>query len=497
MVKKIIISYFNSIAVIVQGTKVQQIILINKIYQLNDVYIGKVQKIFSSINAAFINLGQNRRSGFIHMSDIKYLKRETQSFRITDILSVNQVLLVQIIKEPTFHKGPRLTANIHLHGKYVVLMPFCNVIFISNLIYDSNERLYLYSLAILIKPKSIGLLIKSSSVGVSESLILYDLFLLLKQWSFLQKKYILIDAPGILYKDEDLVKKVIRDFYEKSISKIIVDSRYFLNLVYYYLKKWSYISPSIKTKICLYDKHCSILDKFYLSNSIRNALKSKVSLWHGAYLFIQSYEALTVIDVNSGSFNKLSSSKDTILRINLYAAIEISYQLRVRNINGVIIVDFIDMLSQRDKLKLIEHFSRLLSSDSCAPRIVQLSELGLLELTRKRKNQSLKEVFQLSSIKTIDYFKQFSVSNSYAKFFINISNYYLHAQSSVNKNIKYLFFNRCFNKSRPVRNKFSIFSYSFTNKYYYFFNVQYSLRFFYPKANYIVPLSLYIKYSKY
>nr|YP_009394261.1 ribonuclease E [Leptosiphonia brodiei]ARW62823.1 ribonuclease E [Leptosiphonia brodiei] len=486
MVKKIIISYFNSIAVIVQETKVQQIILVNKIYQLNDIYIGKVHKIFSSINAAFVNLGPNRRSGFIHMSDLKNLKRDAQFFRIRDILSINQLLLVQIIKEPTFNKGPRLTANIHLHGKYVVLMPFCNVIFISNLIYDSNERLYLYSLAILIKPKSIGVLIKSSASGVSESLILHDLALLLQQWYFLQKKFVLIDPPSILYKDEDLVKKVIRDIYEKSITKIVVDSRYFLNLSYYYLKKWSYISPSTKTKIYLYDNHCCILDKFHIKSSIKNALKSKVSLWHGGYLFIQSYEALTVIDVNSGSFNKLNSSKDTILRINLYAAIEISYQLRVRNINGVIIIDFIDMFSQRDKLKLIEHFSGLLSNDDCSPKIVQLSELGLLEVTRRRKSQSLKEVFQL-----------FPVSNFYSRFFISISNYYLHAQSAVNKGIKYLFFNKSFNKNRPLRNKFSIFSYSFTSKYLYFSNTVHALRFFYPTANYIVPLILYIRYVKY
>nr|YP_009394681.1 ribonuclease E [Polysiphonia elongata]ARW63243.1 ribonuclease E [Polysiphonia elongata] len=497
MVKKIIISYFNNIAVIVQGTKVQQIILINKIYQLNDIYIGKVHKIFSSINAAFVNLGQNRRSGFIHMSDIKNLRRDTQSFRISDILSINQLLLVQIIKEPNSNKGPRLTANIHLHGKYVVLMPFCNVVFISNLIYDSNERLYLYSLAILIKPKLIGLLIKSSASGVSESLILYDLVLLLKQWCFLQKKFISINAPSILYKDEDLVKKVIRDIYDKSISKIVVDSRYCLNLVYYYFKKWSYISPSTKTKIYLYDKNFCILDKFHIRSSIKNALKSKVSLWHGGYLFIQSYEALTVIDVNSGSFNKLNSSKDTILRINLYAAIEISYQLRVRNINGVIIIDFIDMFSQRDKLKLMEHFSRLLSSDDCVPKIVQLSELGLLELTRRRKSQSLREVFQLSSLKNFKYFKQSSISNFYSRFLIGISSYYFNTQSSVNKSIKYLFFNKYFNKGRPLKNKFPVFSYSFVSKYFYFSNSLYVLRFFYPKANHIVPLVLYTRYAKY
>lgn len=497
MVKKIIISYFNNIAVTLQGSKVQQIILVNKIYQLNDIYIGKVNKIFSSINAAFINLGQNRRSGFIHMSDVKSLKRDTQSFRISDVLSVNQLLLVQVIKEPTSNKGPRLTANIHLHGKYIVLMPFCNLVFISNHIYDSNERFHLYSLAILIKHKSMGLLIKSSASGVSESLILHDLNLLTQQWSFLQKKFILTDLPSILYKDEDLVKKVIRDFYEKTTSKIIVDSRLFLDLIYYYLKKWSYVTPSINTKLYLYDKHICLLDRFHIKRTIKNALKSKVNLWYGGYLFIQSYEALTVIDVNSGSFNKLNSSKDTVLRINLYASIEIAYQLRLRNINGVIIIDFIDMSSQRDKIKLLENFNRLLRSDDCSPQIIQLSELGLLELTRRRKNQSLREVFQIFPTKHLRYGKQYSEFEFQSKFFFSVSNYYFSNQSYVNKNIRSLFFNRYFHRSRLLKNKFSIVNYSFLDKYFYFFSEIYPLRFFHPKANYIVPLHFYIQSSKY
>nr|YP_009395307.1 ribonuclease E [Polysiphonia infestans]ARW64287.1 ribonuclease E [Polysiphonia infestans] len=496
MIKKIIISYFYNIAVVVHANKVQQILLVNKIYQLNDIYIGKVHKIFSSINAAFINLGQNRRSGFIHISDIKNLKRKTQSFIISDILCLNQLILVQIIKEPTFNKGPRLTTNVHLHGKYVVLMPFCNVIFISNMIYDSNERLYLYSLGILIKPKSIGLLIKSSASGVSESLILHDLGLLLQQWYFLQKKITLCDSPLILYKDEDLVKKTIRDIYEKNITRIVVDSIYFLNLTYYYLNKWSYLSPSTKTKIYLYNNDSCILDKFYIKGSIQKALKSKVILRYGGYLFIQSYEALTVIDVNSGSFNKLNSSEDSVLRINIYAAIEIAYQLRLRNINGVIIIDFIDMFSQKDKLKLIEHFSQLLSLDDCVPNIIQLSELGLLELTRRRKSQSLREVFQISSVRDRQYFRQSYLADFYSTFFISKADYYLHTQSSINKSIKYLFFNKYFSLGKRLDNKFVLSSDVFKSNHFYFSNNKDTTSLFYPKANYIVPLIFYTRFAK-
>ena len=249
MVKKIIISHFNSIAAILQDNRVEEIVLISNDYQVNDIYLGVVQKIFSSINAAFIKLGKHGKSGFIHINDIKTLKRIHRSSHITDILSVNQLILVQVIKEPTINKGPRLTANIHLHGRYVVLMPFCNITIVSNQIYDKSERIHLYSLAVLIKPQLMGLLIKGSARGVSEAVIIKDLDLLIKQWFFIQRIVSISHEPSLIYKDEDLVKKIIRDFYDIHTKKIIVDSYDSLRLVYYYLKKWSCLS--LITETCL------------------------------------------------------------------------------------------------------------------------------------------------------------------------------------------------------------------------------------------------------
>nr|WGH12721.1 Ribonuclease E [Echinothamnion sp.] len=494
--KKIIISHFNGVAATLQTSRVQEVILINRTYQVNNIYFGIVQKIFSSINAAFINLGQYGKSGFIHLSDIKTLKRGQKFFSINDLLSINQLILVQIVKEPTFHKGPRLTSNIHLHGKYVVLMPLCNIVLISNNIYDSNERIHLYSLAVLIKPKSMGLIIKSCSQGVSESLILQDLDVLIRQWSFIQKKVLLCSIPFIIYKDEDLVKKVVRDSYDKSIKKIVVDSLDALKLVYYYLKKWSYISPSIKTKIQLYDKHFCILDKFYIKNTIKELLKPKVDLLYGGYIFIENYEALTVIDVNSGSFNKLYNSMDTILRINFYAAIEIAYQLKVRNINGVVIIDFIDMYSQRDQLKLLEHFNKLLVYDDCSPQVVQLSELGLLELTRRRRSQSLREIFGFSTVRNMYYSSFFLIEDLYHKLFFNISYENQRYQYSLNKNICSLFFSKRFKLCKIMKNKFIISYDPVLNKYFSFVDRNNLLHLFYPKANYLVPLFLYYKLTK-
>lgn len=393
MPKKIVISNFKNTAAIVYKNKIQEIFSINSNYQVNDIYLGSINKIFSSINAAFVNLGNINQSGFIHINDLKYLKKNYKLNQIGEIISLNQLLLVQVIKEPTLNKGPRLTTNINLFGRYLVLMPFCNTVNISRKIYDHNERLYLHALAVLLKPSTMGLIVRSSAIGVNEEVLIEDLHLLKKQWSFIQRLAIFNTFPCLLYKDEDLAKKMIRDLYTKKTHAIFTDSSKILNRVRYYLNRWHCISPNCRTGLKLLKQKESILDKFHISTTLINALKPKVSLSIGGYLFIESYEALTIIDVNSGSFNQANNSKETILRTNCYAATEIAYQMKLRNINGIIIIDFIDMESYKDQIQLLEHFARVLSLDNAKPQIIQMSKLGLVELTRKRRQQSLFELF--------------------------------------------------------------------------------------------------------
>ena len=496
MVKKIIISYFNSVAAILQENRVEEIVIINDNYQVNDIYIGTVQKIFSSINAAFVKLGKHGKSGFIHISDVKFLRKGHNFSNISDVLSVNQLILVQVVKEPTFHKGPRLTANIHIHGKYIVLMPFCDIIVISRKIYDKNERMHLYALAVLIKPELMGILFKSAAQGVSEEIILRDLDALIKQWLFIQKLVSLTPKPCLIYKDEDIVKKIVRDFYDKTISKIIIDSQHGIKLIYYYLKKWSCISWLNITKLQLYSGQDCILSKFYIKQTIRASLKPKVNLLCGGYIVIENYEALTIIDVNSGSFNKPENSKETILKINLYAAIEIAYQLKIRNINGVVVVDFIDMYSQRDKLKLLEHFNKILDLDSAKPQIIQLSRLGLLELTRRRKGQSLQEVFIKPEVVSSKYSNFYFSSYLYLKLFSSVSPKYFTSRFLVNKNIRSLFFNKNFRKTKLLTNKSFIFNEFLYGKYFIFIDYFYLVYLFNPRANYIVPLVFYSRIIK-
>lgn len=431
MLKKIVISRFDNTAAILHDNKIQEIATVNHEYQINDIYLGSIHKIFTSINAAFVNLGDNKKSGFIHISDVICLKKNQNLTRISDILFVNQLLIVQIVKEPTLTKGPRLTASINLFGKYLVLMPFSNSINLSSEIHDKNERSYLHALAVLLKPATMGLLVKSSASGVNEETLLEDLHVLKQQWYFIQKLAIKNSFPVLLYKDEDLVKKIVRDACCDNTRVIIADSLQSLSQVRYYLNRWHCMSSISNLKLQLFTRSESILEKFHVKSAILNALSPKVDLLVGGYLFIESYEAFTLIDVNSGSFNQSNNSAENVLRSNCYAATEIAYQLRIRNINGVIIVDFIDMASHKDQLQLLEHFARVLVLDKANPQIMQLSKLGLVELTRRRRGQSLFELFYSK-------YKDFSYTDNSIIFNFQEP---INCCDVVNQNINVLFFN--------------------------------------------------------
>jgi ribonuclease E len=316
-------------------------------------------------------------------------------------------------------------------------MPLSNSVIVSSKIYDKNERSYLHALAVLLKPPTMGLLIRSSASGINEETIIEDLCFLKYQWYFIQKLALASSSPVLLYKDEDLVKKIIRDFYCVDTQAIAADSLESLSQVRYYLNQWRCISFNSNLKLQLFNQTESILEKFHVNSAITSALSPRVELSAGGYLFIESYEAFTVVDVNSGSFNQANNSAENVLRSNCYAATEIAHQLRVRNINGVIIVDFIDMESHKDQLQLLEHFARVLSIDSSKPQIIQLSKLGLVELTRRRREKSLLELFHGRHEE--DYVQLVNSSR-----LGSVSRQPMQCCDLTNKNINMLFFNTFF-----------------------------------------------------
>jgi ribonuclease E len=393
MPKQIIIAEQYRIAAVFSEDQIEEIVVAAGTHQVGDVYLGVVENVLTSIDAAFVNIGDGDRNGFIHITDLGPLKMRRSSGSISDLVVPQQRVLVQVMKEPTGNKGPRLTGNISLPGRYVVLLPFGRGVNLSRRIRSEAERNRLRALAILVKPAGMGVLVRTEADGMSEEQIIEDLDNLQRQWEGIQQDVATTRQPTLLDRERDFVQRVLRDLYSTEVNRIVTDTNDGLRRIKQHLLGWG--DGKIPSGLML-DHHrerTPILEYFRVNAGIREALKPRVDLPSGGYIIIEPTEALTVIDVNSGSFTKSQTSRETVLWTNCEAALEIARQVRLRNIAGVIVVDFIDMDTRRDQLQLLEHFNKALRADKSRPQIAQLTELGLVELTRKRQGQSIYELF--------------------------------------------------------------------------------------------------------
>ncbi|MEM9922907.1 MAG: Rne/Rng family ribonuclease [Cyanobacteria bacterium P01_D01_bin.50] len=393
MPKQIIIAEQHQIAAVFSEDQIQELVVATGHHQIGDIYLGVVENVLPGIDAAFVNIGDPERNGFIHVTDLGPLRLRRTSAAITELLAPQQKVLVQVMKEPTGTKGPRLTGNITLPGRYVVLMPYGRGVNLSRRIRNENERNRLRALAILIKPAGMGLLIRTEAEGKPEEAIIEDLEFLQKQWESIGEQAQSSRAPALLNRDDDFIQRVLRDMYGADVNRIVVDSSTGLKRVKQYLQNWSGGQVPQGLLIDHHRDRTAILEYFRINAAVKEALKPRVDLPSGGYIIIQPTEALTVIDVNSGSFTRSATARETVLWTNCEAATEIARQLRLRNIAGVIVVDFIDMESRRDQLHVLEHFNKALKADKARPQIAQLTELGLVELTRKRQGQNIYELF--------------------------------------------------------------------------------------------------------
>lgn len=393
MPKQIVIAEQHRIAAVFSEDQIQELIVATGSHQVGDIYLGLVENVLPGIDAAFVNIGDSERNGFIHVTDLGPLRQKRTASSITELLAPQQKVLVQIMKEPTGNKGPRLTGNVSLPGRYLVLMPFGRGVNLSRRIRNENERNRLRALAVLIKPAGMGLLVRTEAEGVAEEAILEDLESLQRQWEGVQQEATTTRAPSLLNRDDDFIQRVLRDVYSSQVNRIVVDSHVGVKRVKQNLLSWSGGKSPQGVLIDHHRDRTPILEYFRVNAAIREALKPRVDLPSGGYIIIERTEALTVIDVNSGSFTRSATARETVLWTNWEAAVEIARQLRLRNIAGVIVVDFIDMDSRRDQLQVLEQFTKELKEDKARPQIAQLTELGLVELTRKRQGQNIYELF--------------------------------------------------------------------------------------------------------
>src|SRR4051794_5039216 len=378
-----------------------------------NIYKGRVERVLPGMQAAFVNIGLEK-SAYLHVSDVRGtpddLKRlfsgesaregrgrdgeedddeapsTPGSARIEDLLKEGQEIIVQVTKEPISTKGARTTRYISLPGRHLVFMPTVDHIGISRRIATDKERRRLREIVESVRPPGSGFIVRTVAEGVSERELKADMEFLIKLWNEVVRRAEGGRCPSLIYNDLDLLLRSVRDLFTADVEKLIIDSRSEYDRVKKFIAAFM---PDFQGLIEHYAGQEPIFDGFGIEIEIDRALERKVWLKSGGYLIVDEMEALTAIDVNTGRFVGKSSLEDTITKTNMEAAREVAEQLRIRNIGGMIVVDFIDMDRPSNRDKVTRSFNEFLRRDRAKAAVTRISELGLIEMTRKRTRESL------------------------------------------------------------------------------------------------------------
>ncbi|CAN5420640.1 Rne/Rng family ribonuclease [soil metagenome] len=402
---------------------------------IGDIYLGKTGKVIPGIRAAFIDLGFPQ-DAFLHFSDISDSLDEYSSIIGDDVddedddevdenspaaptvkakvpaktvghnghngnnprhnnrnspkenisLERGQEIIVQVTKEPVGNKGLRVTSKVSLPGRYLVLMPFGRKVGLSKKIYSQKEKRRLRTIVRTSLPKGFGAIIRTVASNQDDNLILDDLNNLLTTWNEIQAKLKTVKAPSIIYKDASTTNSVIRDLFQENVSKVIVDSKKQFKEISNYLEV---TSPEALDKLELYSSNQPLFDAHNIEKQIEDSIKRKVWLKSGGYLIIEPTEAMTVVDVNSGKYAKSKEQEVNSLTTNIEAAIEIVRQIRLRDIGGIIVIDFIDLYDEKNRKKLFEEVRKEFKKDRAKVTVLPVSEFGLIQITRQRIRQNI------------------------------------------------------------------------------------------------------------
>ena len=378
----------NYVGAVAKDGKVMEYRLetVNKTVAIGSVFKGRVENVLCGMNAAFVNVGLNR-NGYLAAGDMLMDRSElignVEMPSILD-LKVGDEVLVQAIKDPAGTKGVRLTSNVSFAGRYVVFMPNIDFVGVSRKITDEKQRERLLKIARGCCSKKTGVIIRTAGENAGKDEIKREIAALKKRYDAILRQFRKQPAPSLLYEEGNLALRIIRDVYSENVDKFIVGDKETYKTVLEYARKFE---TELKSKLVLYDKKRDMFSYYGLSAGVEEMLSSNVAMASGAYLAIDKTEALTVIDVNTGSFIGDEDMEETAFSTNLEAAEEIARQLRLRNIAGIIVVDFIDMKEEAHRKKLLEELSVYLAEDREKCAVVGMSPLGLVEITRKKKRR--------------------------------------------------------------------------------------------------------------
>jgi ribonuclease E len=358
---------------------------------VGNVYLGRVQNVLPGMEAAFVDVGRGRNA-VLYAGEVNWSPEDLEGAppRIEHVLKSGQSVLVQVTKDPIGGKGARLTAQISLPGRFLVLAPNSNVSGISRRLPDA-ERGRLKSIFKTIKPERHGLIVRTAAEGASGEALTADLRRLVAEWEGIEKRSKRAKAPAVIYEEPELTVRVVRDlFTDEEYRELVTDSPRVYGLVTDYIRS---VAPDLLAKVRLHEGPLPAFEEFHIVEQIHKGLDRKVWLPSGGYLVIDRTEALTVIDVNTGKAVGKTNLEETVVNTNLEAAREVARQLRLRDIGGMIVIDFIDMLLEQNKRKVIEAMREALAQDKSRSQVFDISPLGLLEVTRKRVSGGLLESF--------------------------------------------------------------------------------------------------------
>ncbi|MCP4667992.1 MAG: Rne/Rng family ribonuclease [Deltaproteobacteria bacterium] len=381
---------------------------------MGSIYRGRVVRVLPGMQAAFVNIGLER-TAFLYVADVHNELVEIEqmmigdqktsgnpdaldlaspnpdqahqnAFQIDDLLHEGQDLMVQVAKEPIGSKGARVTSHISLPGRHLVLMPTVNHIGVSRRIEEKEERERLKEIMQEIRPGGLGFIVRTVSEGATKEKLKSEMDFLIKLWSNIQAKMKKGSSTRLLYKDLSISLRAVRDLFTREVDRLIIDSAEDYKDIKGFIKTFS---PRLKYSVELYEGSDPILDAFGIEMEISRALDNKIWLKSGGYIVIEQTEALTAIDVNTGKYVGKRNLEETILKTNLEAVKEIAYQLRFRNIGGLIVIDFIDMEKKPNRERVSMSLKEALGKDKAKTNVLPMSDLGLIEMTRKRTRVNL------------------------------------------------------------------------------------------------------------
>jgi len=380
---------------------------------MGNIYKGKVESILPGIGAAFINLGLER-NGFLYLSDVAsphYLFDEevetnngggevkkprekkdekTLSEKGAELLKKGEDILVQVVKEPFGRKGARLTTHITLPGRYLVAMPYNGHVGVSKRIQDAKERDRLRSLLNGLRiPKEMGFIVRTAGQQKGKREFSRDTRYLATLWRKIRSKSRKQQSPSLIHEEHDLVLRTVRDSFSRDIDKLTIDSKAEYKKALHFLKS---IAPDLRSKLVFYNEEVPLFKKRGIENEIQKIYSGRVYLKSGAYIVIQKTEGLVAIDINTGKFTGKRKQEDTAYKVNLEAAEEIARQVRLRDIGGIIVIDFIDMSMEEHRRSVFRHLVDHFRRDKAKTNILSISEIGVVEMTRQRMRQDPESV---------------------------------------------------------------------------------------------------------